>query len=178
MHGYPLEPVLGHISKKNCPADIKTSRSKILDLDSTNSNFVRCVEVRSWSCSGRQSVPWVVTSGAQHSRSHWNLLYTIQRWIMKETGPFQLFCFTIINWRWPFTATCSATFKFLCCRMSDLIMPFEGKDLESSSTTTNNKTKDAIEWELNEDKRAAREKSLWYVLSYEHNAYPKIDLFW
>ena len=59
--------------------------------------------------------------------------------------------------------------------MSDLIMPFEGKDLESSSTTTNNKTKDAIEWELNEDKRAAREKSLWYVLSYEYNAYPKID---
>ena len=73
------EPVLGRISKKNCPADIKTSRSKILDLDSTNSNFVRCVEVRSWSCSGRQSVPWVVTSGAQHSRSHWNLLYTIQQ---------------------------------------------------------------------------------------------------
>ena len=48
------EPVLGRISKKNCPADIKTSRSKILDLDSTNSNFVRCVEVRSWLCSGNQ----------------------------------------------------------------------------------------------------------------------------
>lgn len=169
-----LEPVLRTYFKKKVPVPSTVYRNQRVQVP----GFEFKSRMMCWSAFVvlfGQSVPWVAEL---HIPDHIGIFHLSQLLKIRYIG--YLFPLTPRSWVGAnhSAATCFTTFKFLCLRMSDLIAPYEGTDIESSSTTTNNKTKDAIDWEVNEDKRAAREKSLWFVRSYLHQAYSSIDIIW
>ena len=55
--------------------------------------------------------------------------------------------------------------------MTDLVSPTLDKDYENSDEINGKRSKE-IDWEVSEDKRAAREKSLWSVYSPLHFLVP------